>query len=71
MTKKKTPIDINQLAKFITDQVTEEKPVEEDLPAKEKNPAAVALGRLRGLKGGKARSEKLKYAFWWTGVSRC
>jgi hypothetical protein len=26
---------------------------------KEKNPAAVALGRLGGLKGGKARAEKL------------
>lgn len=25
----------------------------------EKNPAAVALGRLGGLKGGKARAEKL------------
>jgi len=31
-----------------------ERPVE-----KEKNPAAVALGRLGGLKGGKARAEKL------------
>jgi len=28
-------------------------------PAKEKNPAAVALGRLGGLKGGKARAKKL------------
>lgn len=27
--------------------------------APEKNPAAVALGRLGGLKGGKARAEKL------------
>lgn len=27
--------------------------------AQEKNPAAVALGRLGGLKGGKARAEKL------------
>lgn len=26
---------------------------------KEKNPAAVALGRLGGLKGGKARADKL------------
>lgn len=26
---------------------------------KEKNPAAVALGRLGGLKGGKARAQKL------------
>jgi hypothetical protein len=28
----------------------------------EKNPAAVALGRLGGLKGGKARAEKLSPA---------
>ena len=31
---------------------------EEDAP-REKNPAAVALGRLGGLKGGKARDAKL------------
>jgi hypothetical protein len=29
------------------------------LPEKEKNPAAVALGRLGGLKGGKGRAKKL------------
>jgi hypothetical protein len=34
-----------------------EKPVPP--PPPEKNPAAVALGRLGGLKGGKARAEKL------------
>src|SRR5215213_5716832 len=34
-----------------------DKPSEETKP--EKNPAAVALGRLGGLKGGKARAEKL------------
>jgi hypothetical protein len=28
-------------------------------PPREKNPAAVALGRLGGLKGGKARAESL------------
>lgn len=28
-------------------------------PTNEKNPAAVSLGRLGGLKGGKARAEKL------------
>lgn len=28
-------------------------------PKPEKNPAAVALGRLGGLKGGKARADKL------------
>lgn len=31
----------------------------EPLKTKEKNEAAVALGRLGGLKGGKARAEKL------------
>lgn len=32
---------------------------DEPLKPKEKNPAAVALGRLGGLKGGKARAAKL------------
>lgn len=31
----------------------------EELAGAEKNPAAVALGRLGGLKGGKARAAKL------------
>jgi hypothetical protein len=36
-------------------------PIQEDAfeAPKEKNPAAVALGRLGGLKGGKARAMKL------------
>ena len=42
---------------------SKKKPTEEERPAKEKkhgkNPAAVALGRLGGLKGGKARAAKL------------
>jgi|WetSurMetagenome_2_1015567.scaffolds.fasta_scaffold01227_3 hypothetical protein len=55
--KKKIPTDINQLAKFIVDQTS---PIVESLDApKEKNPAAVALGRLGGLKGGNARAAKL------------
>lgn len=45
-------MDLNQLAKSIVDQTTAE-------PKPEKNPAAVALGRMGGLKGGKARAEKL------------
>jgi hypothetical protein len=45
---KRPPTDINQRAKSIVDEVTAEK-----------NPAAVALGRLGGLRGGKARAEKL------------
>ena len=46
--------DINQLAKFIVDSTTDE-----DTEKSEKNPAAVALGRLGGLKGGKARAATL------------
>jgi hypothetical protein len=53
----KPPTDINQLAKFIVDATTGQEPKPE--PPKEKNPAAVALGRLGGLKGGKARATKL------------
>lgn len=57
----KRPRDTNQLAKMIADIATGE--VEEKtttLPADEgKNPAAVALGRLGGLKGGKARANAL------------
>jgi len=53
MIKKKAPTDINQLAKFIMEEATKEP------SPKEKNPAAVALGRLGGLKGGPARAKKL------------
>lgn len=57
MTKPKRPTDINQRAKFIVDILT--KQTTEDNPDKGKNPAAVSLGRLGGLKGGKARAAKL------------
>ena len=60
--KKKRPRDANQLAKAIVDEVTGTAPEEEAKapPANEgKNPAAVALGRLGGKKGGKARAAKL------------
>jgi hypothetical protein len=59
MTKKsKPPRDINQLAAFIAEQATSDsKPDQPEEP--QKNPAAVALGRLGGKKGGKARAEKL------------
>jgi len=50
---KKTPRDVNALAAHIVEAATTE-PAESS-----KNPAAVALGRLGGLKGGKARAEKL------------
>jgi len=52
--------DPNTTAKSFIDQVarrTEGRP-EPEKP-KEKNPAAVALGRLGGSKGGKARAAKL------------
>jgi hypothetical protein len=57
--KKKRPRDISQLAASIVADATAE-----DMPDKlhnvtGKNPAAVALGRLGGLKGGKARAAKL------------
>ena len=49
--------DINKLASQIVEEATgEPAPKPEDST---KNPAAVALGRLGGLKGGKARAKKL------------
>jgi hypothetical protein len=52
-----------QLAKSIVDELTADKAEARRGPAErkaqEKNPAAVALGRLGGLKGGKARAQKL------------
>lgn len=52
MAKKVKPVaDINQLAKSIVDLATGS--------GSTKNPAAVALGRLGGLVGGKARAKKL------------
>lgn len=56
--KPKRPRDVNQLAKVITDEATGQAPPKAD-PDEGKNPNAVALGRLGGLKGGKARARKL------------
>ncbi len=57
----KRPRDTNQLAHAVFLEAIGEVP--EGKPEKDedsgKNPAAVALGRLGGLKGGKARAEKL------------
>jgi hypothetical protein len=53
------PRDMNQLAKRIVDisvGEAEDEPIREE---PEKNPHAVALGRLGGLRGGKARAERL------------
>lgn len=55
MAPPKRPRDPNQLAKMIVDLSTSEK---QDTLS-EKNQAAVSLGRLGGLKGGKSRAEKL------------
>jgi hypothetical protein len=48
------PKDLNQLAASIVQDATQAPP---ETP--QKNPAAVALGHLGGLKGGKARAVKL------------
>lgn len=48
------PTDPNVAAKRAVDRLTGR-----DDDQSEKNPAAVALGRLGGLKGGKARAAKL------------
>lgn len=54
----KRPRDTNQLAKLIVDMATGEAEPETK-PQDGKNPAAVALGRLGGLRGGKARANSL------------
>lgn len=56
--KKRKTEDVSQIAASIVEAATSDRYAPEQ-PAKEKNPAAVALGRLGGLKGGKARAEKL------------
>jgi hypothetical protein len=53
------PRDPNQLAKLIADMATGEAAPEPMPQGREKNPAAVALGKLGGAKGGKARAAKL------------
>jgi hypothetical protein len=52
------PRDPNQRAKLIVDMVYGEAEAEPQ-PERVKNPAAVALGKLGGAKGGKARAAKL------------
>jgi hypothetical protein len=59
MEKKKRSSDINVLASQIVAEATQESQEQLQALAKEKNPAAVALGRLGGLKGGPARAKKL------------
>lgn len=50
--------DINLLAKSIVDDATTEKLLNKAVE-EGKNPAAVLLGRMGGLKGGKARAASL------------
>jgi hypothetical protein len=54
----KKRMDTNRLAKSIVDEATMEKLLQK-AAEDGKNPAAVLLGRLGGLKGGKARATKL------------
>lgn len=54
--KKKRPTDLNLLAASIVEEAINDNPIDEPSI---KNPAAVALGRLGGLKGGPARAKKL------------
>ena len=54
---RKRPRDVNELAASIVSDATDEDKSE---PADDgKDPAAVSLGRRGGLKGGRARAEKL------------
>ena len=55
----KRPRDTNQLAKKIVDIATGDDSSNSNEQEKEKDPEAVSLGRRGGLKGGRARAEKL------------
>jgi hypothetical protein len=64
--KKSKPADISQLARAIVEEATGESLTNHALPkdppkelTHKKNPAAVALGKLGGKKGGAARAKKL------------
>jgi hypothetical protein len=64
--KKSKPTDISQLARAIVEEATGESMASQGLPkeptkepTRKKNPAAVALGKLGGKKGGPARCDKL------------
>lgn len=61
MPKRSSKPDMNQIAANIVAQHTGQ-PLPTINPKPAKNPAAVALGRLGGLKGGNARAKKLSLA---------
>jgi len=56
---RKRPTDLNALAASIVADATDEDKPEAEPVEDNRDPAAVALGRKGGLKGGKARAEKL------------
>ena len=56
---KKRPCDLNQLAASIVGSATDDQPQATEPVKPEKNPAAVALGKLGGKKGGPARAANL------------
>jgi len=53
--RSRKPADLNKLASAIVDEATGQVPD----PDEGKDPAAVALGRKGGLKGGKARAKRM------------
>ena len=55
--KRKKQRDIAEIAYQTIQEITQEQPTDNIQP--QKNPAAVALGRLGGLKGGPARARRL------------
>ena len=61
--RKKREHDVNVTAFRVVQEATQDKEVDSELspppPTEGKNPAAVALGRLGGLKGGKARAANM------------
>lgn len=59
LSKGKNIRDINVLAAHIVEQATGEPIPKNTVEESAKNPAAVTLGRLGGLKSGKARMQKL------------
>lgn len=61
-TRSRTPRDVNQLAHHIANITVQSSSTDKIAHSKQeriKNPAAVALGKLGGAKGGKARASKL------------
>ena len=56
--KKERDFAVNAF-RVVQEATGQDKEPQKDKPTTDKNPAAVALGRLGGLKGGKARANKL------------